>query len=315
MLNSLRPESFKEFIGQEKIVSTLKVIIESSQKRRKQLDHLLFHGSAGLGKTTLANVIAREMGANIRYAQGPLLEKKSDLLTLFASITEKDILFIDEIHGINKNAEELLYSALEDGVIDVMIGPDGDQKLMRMKLPKFTLIGATTKYSKISRPLRDRFGYTGKLSDYNLKEMCQIVKNSAKKLKIKIDEESIKLIAENSRFVPRVANNLLKRVNDFKIVKSSKNIEKSIIFETFSSIGVFKLGLLEQHIEYLKILINHFDEKWAAIDTISGLLNIGKYEVEKDIEPLLIANKLIEKGSRGRRLTNEGIQYLTTYNI
>lgn len=315
MQNSLRPTTFEKFIGQRKIVNTIKVMIQSSIKRKKQLDHIMLYGGAGVGKTTLATIISNEYGRKIKFAQGPLLEKKADILSLFASLNKGDIIFIDEIHGINKNAEELLYSALEDNVMDVLVGPEGDQKIMRMNMPPFTLIGATTQYTKISQPLRDRFGLVGKLVDYDESEIYQIVKNSAKELKFKVNDEAIKLISHNSRMVPRVANNLLKRTHDFAVVKDSKIIDKDIVLETFESIGLYKLGLLEQHLSYLKLLANNFEEKWVSIDTISGILNEQRNELEKDIEPILISNGLIQKGPRGRKITNEGIHYITTYNI
>jgi Holliday junction DNA helicase RuvB len=211
MQNSLRPLNFNEFIGQKKLKKTLKVIIESSIKRKKQLDHILFYGRPGLGKTSLAKIISNKIKTKIRYAQGPLLEKKSDILTLFCSIQKGDLIFIDEIHGINKKVEEIFYSALEDNIIDVFIGPEGDQKLIRMKLPKFTLIGATTLFSKMTQPFKDRFGFIGKFSNYTKKDIEKIIKNSSKKLKIKIDKESIEKIALYSRNIPRIANNLLKR--------------------------------------------------------------------------------------------------------
>lgn len=261
MQNSLRPKTFDEFIGQEKLKSTLRVIIDSAIKRKKQPDHILFHGPAGLGKTSLAYLLGSEIKGKTKFAQGPLLEKKADILSLFASITSGDVIFIDEIHGINKAVEELLYSSMEDGVIDVVIGPDGDQKIMRMQLPKFTLIGATTKFSNISHPLKDRFGFIGKLLKYEENEIEKIVEHSAKILKINIDNESIKLIASRSRKIPRIANNLLKRCLDFAIVRDQKIINAKIVKETFDNIGLYEYGLTDHHINYLKLLCDSFEGK------------------------------------------------------
>lgn len=315
MQNSLRPNNFNDFIGQDRLKSTIKVILDSAKKRKKQPDHFLFHGGAGLGKTSLGYLIGNNVEGKIKFAQGPLIEKKADILSLFASITNGDVIFIDEIHGINKSIEELLYSAMEDGVIDVVIGPDGDQKIMRMKLPKFTLIGATTNYSKLSQPLKDRFGFIGKLIEYSPQEISQIVKNSSKLLKIKINEESINLIANHSRRTPRIANNLLKRCSDFSIAKDLKIVDKSVVLETFRNIGLYKFGLTDHHIIYLKALSDFFEDKWVSIDSIIGILNEDKYNIEKEVEPILLTNQLIEKGSRGRKITTKGIKYINTYNL
>lgn len=260
MQNILRPNNLNEFIGQEKLKDTLKVLIESARKRKKQVDHLLFHGSAGVGKTSLAYVIANEMESKIRFAQGPMLEKKSDILSLFGALTKGDVIFIDEIHAINKNVEEFIYSALEDGVIDIVVGPEGDSKVVRLSLPPFTLIGATTKSNKLSTPLRDRFGLIGKLLPYEEKELEQIILSSSKKLKIKITDEAISMLASHSRGIPRVANNLLKRTLDFATVSELKEINIGIVKKTFESIGLYKFGLNDLHISYLKTLVDVFSE-------------------------------------------------------
>ncbi len=313
MQNSLRPLNFNEFIGQKKLKKTLKVIIESSIKRKKQLDHILFYGRPGLGKTSLAKIISNKIKTKIRYAQGPLLEKKSDILTLFCSIQKGDLIFIDEIHGINKKVEEIFYSALEDNIIDVFIGPEGDQKLIRMKLPKFTLIGATTLFSKMTQPFKDRFGFIGKFSNYTKKDIEKIIKNSSKKLKIKIDKESIEKIALYSRNIPRIANNLLKRSWDFAVVDNCEEIIIKIVNKTFKNIGLYQNGLNDTHINYLKNLYINFNEKYVSLNLILGFLNEEKNNIEKEIEPILIIQNLIIKNSNGRKITKKGIEYLTNY--
>ena len=315
MLNSLRPENFKEFIGQNKLKDTLKVLIESASIRKKQVDHLLFYGQPGIGKTSLAQVIANEMSSSIRFVQGSLLDKKADILPLFGSLKKGEVIFIDEIHSISKNVEELLYTALEDQALDIIIGPEGNSKVVRMKLPNFTLIGATTKSSKISLPLKERFGLIGKLTPYEKDEMIKIIKNSAKILKIKVSQESLEYIADHSKQTPRIANNLLKRCFDFATVKNLKEINLDIVKDTFENIGLFKHGLTEQHIQYLKVLNDTFMDKWASLDAIAGIILETKETIESDIEPILLSLGMLEKSSRGRKITNEGIKYMFTYNL
>lgn len=311
MKSEFRVKSFSDFIGQEKIKETLKVMIAGANELHQPIDHILFYGPPGLGKTSLAKIIALETKRNIIYVQGPLLERKSDLLTLLSSFKDNDIVFIDEIHGINKNIEELLYSALEDGVVDVAIGVDGDKRIMRMKLNKFSLIGATTKFNQVSKPLKDRFGFIGKLANYNNFEIEQIVRNSAIRNSIEIDEKSIEEIASHSRQTPRIANNLLKRVYDFALYEKSTKINISIVKKAFNFIGIYKFGLLHSQIEYLNALHETFNDSYASLDALSNIVKDDRYTIINEIEPTLLYYKLIEKSPRGRKITNNGIQYLT----
>jgi len=315
MHNELRPKNFNEFIGQEKLKESLKVVLASAKKRNKTIDHILLYGAPGLGKTSLATIIANEMGSNIRYAQGPLFDKKADILALLGSIRKGDIVFIDEVHSINKGVEELLFSAIEDFVMDLTIGPEGDSKIVRIKLPKFTLIGATTQISKISKPLRDRFGIVSKLNSYTEKDIEKILLQTAKKLQIGISESALTLLASSSQDNPRQSINLLKRVYDFAIIDSKKEISLDIVKKSFKTIGLYKWGLTDQHLDYLKALQDNVDESYASIDLLSGLLLDSKDSIEKNIEPILINKSLIVKSSRGRKLTTKGINFLTTYNL
>ncbi len=312
---SLRPNNFKGFIGQKKLVQTLKVIIKSSQEQKNFPDHILFYGPPGLGKTTLAELISIYSNRNIIFVQGSLLIVKSDILAIFANINEGDIIFIDEIHSINKNLEELIYSVLEDSVIDIAIGPEGDKKIVRMKIKPFTLIGATTNISKISQPIKDRFGLLSKLEKYNEKELSQIIINSSVILNCEITKEQSYKIASYSNGTPRIANRLLKRIIDFAYFYNDGIINNKIIFKTFNYLSLFKHGLTTLHIEYLKILADIFDTKAASLDAIISVLNESKEVVINDIESLLLTHKLIIKTSRGRKITFEGHQYLLNYNI
>ncbi|PZW01414.1 Holliday junction branch migration DNA helicase RuvB [Metamycoplasma auris] len=310
MKQEFRVNSFDDFVGQDKIISTLKVMINAAKKQARPIDHLLFYGPPGLGKTTLAQIIANETNANIVYIQGPLIQKKSDILTLFSSLNENDIIFIDEIHGINKSIEELLYSAIEDYVIDLPIGVEGDMKIMRLNLKKFSLIGATTRFNLISNPLKDRFGYIGKLLPYSIKEIKKIIRNSAKRNEIEIQEDAVDEIALNSRSTPRIANNLLKRVNDFAIYNNKKVVDYNIVRDAFNYLDVYPGGLSVFHIEYLLVLKNVFKNKSASLDTLSSILKDDKITIVNDLEPLLLLKKFIEKTVRGRRITKEGIEYI-----
>lgn len=310
-----KPKNLQEFFGQNKIKKIINVLILSAKKRNKIIDHILLYGSPGYGKTTLAKIIANELKAKIHYAQVPLIEKKSDVLSLFGSLKKGDIIFIDEIHGINKNVEELLYSALEEKVIDVSVGPEGDQKIIRMKLPDFTAIGATTKMGKISIPLKDRFSIQAKLEKYSDKEIGQIIKKSFDFNKSKIEKDLEIKIASFARSTPRIAKNLVERIIDYAVFKDKNIIDEKIVLETFVTIGLYKYGLNDLHISYLKCIIDNFGEKFVSIETLSSIILEEKNTIEKIIEPVLLENSLIIKGPRGRKITSEGVHYLTIYNL
>ncbi|MGV2392437.1 UNVERIFIED_CONTAM: Holliday junction branch migration DNA helicase RuvB [Campylobacter lari] len=257
----LRPQKFKDFVGQEKIIITLKTMIEGAQHRKESLDHIIFSGPPGTGKTTLATIIANEMNSKIHYIQGSLLEKKSDILSVFANVNENDIIFIDEIHSINKSVEELIYNAMEDFKIDIILGVEGNSKVMRMNLKHFTLIGATTKINLLSQPFRDRFGFNATFDKYHDEDLVKILKNNIKKMKLKVDDEAIKLISLYSRSTPRIANNLLKRCADFSLTEKCEKITKTVVLKTFKYLELYDYGLGKNHINYLDLLNESFNEK------------------------------------------------------
>ncbi len=312
---SLRPNSFNEFIGQRKIIKTIQIIIETSKKNKKPIDHIIFYGPPGRGKTTLANIIASQSNKNIHFAQGMMLEKKSDILSLFSSIEQGDIIFIDEIHSIKNGLEELIFSAMEDNVIDINIGPEGEKRIIRMKLKPFTLIGSTTEYAKLSQPLRDRFGMTFKLTNYSKDEIAKIIMQSAKTLNHSISQEQALIISDFSQETPRIANNLTKRIIDFADYYNDGIITNSIISKTFKNLSIYKDGLTEIHIEYLKILFEVFEQKSVSIDVIISLLNESKKLIINEIEPILLSKKFVIKTSKGRQITTLGVDYILKYNL
>lgn len=306
----LRPQTFDDFIGQKKLVITLKTMIEGAQHRKETLDHILFYGPPGTGKTSLATIIGNETNVKVHYLQGSLIEKKADILSVFSNINEHDIIFIDEIHSINKNVEELIYNAMEDFKIDLILGPEGNTKVMRMSLKPFTLIGATTKLNLISQPFKDRFGFLGKLNNYENDEIVKIIMQSQHKLKINVKDKVLDLLAQYSRGIPRIANHLLKRTYDFSIKNNEKEISVETTKLTFKNLELYNLGLARDHLDYLEVLNETFNEKFASIDSIAGIMNISKENLINEIEPLLLYLKLIEKSPRGRRITTKGVDYL-----
>ncbi|MEA4134345.1 Holliday junction branch migration DNA helicase RuvB [Mycoplasma sp. 2704] len=311
----LRPRSFEKFIGQDKLKQTLLAMIQSSKVQNKPLDHILFYGMPGMGKTTLATIIANQKGSKIHFVQGTNIEKKADLISVLSVVNENDIVFIDEIHSINKNVVEFLYAAMEDFVFDLIIGVDGNSRPIRMKLKPFTLIGATTKFNEISQPLKDRFGYIGRLVNYTLKDICKILKITCSKLNLNLDDELIKYIASYSRNTPRLANHLIYRVLDFALSSEKGEITKQIIKKTFKYLDLYEYGLTKDHIEYLQILKDGFEEKSVSLDTIVGLTLHNKYDIVNEIEPILLLLKLVQKTSRGRKITSLGIDYLLRQNF
>ncbi|WP_036459158.1 Holliday junction branch migration DNA helicase RuvB [Mycoplasma leonicaptivi] len=313
--SQLRPISFDDFIGQKTLKNTLRSMINSAKHQNKQMPHILLYGLPGMGKTTLASLIAYEMGSDIHFVQGANLEKKSDIINMLSIIKEGDIIFVDEIHSINKQIVEFLYNAMEDFVFDLIVGAEGNSKSVRMKIKPFTLIGATTKLNEIAQPFKDRFGYLARLSNYTEQELSEIINNSSKKLNINIEDKYINIISLYSRKTPRIANHLLQRINDFAISENNGVINNKILKITFKNLGLFEYGLTRDHIEYLEILKEGFEDKYVSLLTISGILSQTKENILSEIEPILQYFKLIEKSSKGRRISSKGIDYLLRQNF
>ena len=298
--NSLRPQSLKEYIGQTKVKENMKIYIEAAQKRGDALDHCLFYGPPGLGKTTIANIIANEMKSNLKVTSGPAIEKPGDLAAILTALSEYDVLFIDEIHRLSKNVEEILYPALEDYTLDIVIGTGPSAKSIRIDLPKFTLIGATTKAGSLTTPLRDRFGIIHKLELYSPEDLSIIVKRSAKILEVGIDDESAMEIARRSRGTPRIANRLLKRVRDYAAVLGDGNITLKITKHALNQLEIDELGLDETDRRILEIMINQYQGRPVGLETIATTLGDEVDTIEDVYEPYLIQIGFIARTPRGR---------------
>ena len=297
---TLRPQRLKEYIGQTKVKEGMEVYIEAAKKREESLDHVLLYGPPGLGKTTLANIIANEMNSNIKITSGPAITKPGDLAALLTNLKENDVLFIDEIHRLNKNVEEILYPALEDFVLDIIIGKGPTAKSIRLNLPHFTLIGATTKAGSLTTPLRDRFGIVDRLELYNEEDLIKIIKRSARILDVEIDDKSSKEIASRSRGTPRIANRLLKRVRDYAMVLGNGKIEVEITKTALDKLEIDNLGLDEIDRKILETMIFQYQGKPIGIDALATTVGEDIDTIEDVYEPYLIQIGFISRTQRGR---------------
>ncbi len=307
---SLRPRLLDEFIGQEKAKENLTVFIKAAKKRGEPLDHVLLHGPPGLGKTTLAAVIANEMGVNLRISSGPAIERAGDLASLLTNLRENDILFVDEIHRLNRAVEEVLYPAMEDHAIDIIVGKGPSANSIRLDLPKFTLIGATTRSGQLSAPLRDRFGVSLRLELYDVSELKEIVKRSASILNIEIEEEGAREIASRSRGTPRIANRMLRRVRDFAEVEGSGIINKEIADHALSKLEVDKEGLDSLDRRMLSSIIEFYNGGPVGLETLAATINEETVTLEDVYEPFLLQQGFLIRTPRGRCVTRKTYEHL-----
>ncbi len=308
--NTLRPQNFGEYIGQEKVKKNLDILIQAAKKRREPIEHILLYGPAGLGKTTLANIIAKEMGVNIKTTSGPAIERVGDFGSILTNLQDGDILFIDEIHRLNKSIEEILYPAMEDFKLDIIIGKGPSARTIQLDLPKFTLIGATTKLGSLSNPLRNRFGATYRLEFYDNKDIRDIIKRSSKILDVEIHDSGLEKIASCSRQTPRVANRLLKRVRDFSQIKNRKFVDSAVAEEALAMLDIDQVGLEPSDRHILKTIIEKFDGGPVGLGTIAAATSEEIKTIEDVYEPYLLQIGFLARTPRGRIVTENAYNHL-----
>ena len=302
---TIRPDSFDEYVGQTDVKENIKVFVSAARMRGTNLDHVLLYGPPGLGKTTLAHIIANELGSNIKTASGPTIEKSGDLAAILSTLEPNDVLFIDEIHRIPRYIEEILYSAMEDFKLDIIIGGEGQSRNIKIDLPPFTLVGATTRAGDLTAPLRDRFGIISKLEFYTNEELSQIVKRSARVLNLEIEDDAAYEIAKRSRKTPRIASRVLKRVSDFALVNGDGVISLDIVKTSLKRLKIDESGLDSTDIEYLMSIINKFNGGPVGIESIASSIGEEATTIEDVIEPFLLQEGYVKRTSRGRIITEK----------
>lgn len=307
---TLRPKQLKYYVGQKKVKEKLKIFIQAARQRGEALDHVMLYGPPGLGKTTLANIIANELNVNIHTTSGPAIERPGDLASILTNLTSKDILFIDEIHRLNRMVEEVLYPAMEDYGLDIMIGKGPSARSVRLDLPEFTLVGATTRAGQLSSPLRDRFGVINRLEFYNNKELSQIVQRSARILGVEISDDGSEEIACRSRGTPRIANRLLRRVRDYAEVKADGVITPDVVSKALNLLEIDELGLDRLDYRLLKSIINKFGGGPVGLKTISAAISEEAETIEDVYEPYLLQLGFLERTPRGRKATKLAYKHL-----
>ncbi|MCR4672447.1 MAG: Holliday junction branch migration DNA helicase RuvB [Lachnospiraceae bacterium] len=310
--NKLRPQLLADYVGQEKIKETLKIYIDAAKARKEPLDHVLFYGPPGLGKTTLAGIIANEMGGHMKVTSGPAIEKPGDLAAILNNLGEGDVLFIDEIHRLNRQVEEVLYPAMEDFAIDIIIGKGATARSIRLDLPQFTLVGATTLAGRLSAPLRDRFGVVSRLEYYTAPELSEIISRSARVLNVSIDKQGTAELARRSRGTPRIANRLLKRVRDFAQVRYDGVITGKVANEALDLLDVDKYGLDQGDRNILGTIAEKFGGGPVGLDTLAAALGEDPGTLEDVYEPYLIQCGFLQRTPRGRVVTERGLAHLET---
>ncbi|GAC1499709.1 MAG: Holliday junction branch migration DNA helicase RuvB [Candidatus Saccharimonadales bacterium] len=307
---TLRPRDFSSYIGQERLKQNLQLAIDAATKRGEPLDHVLLHGPPGLGKTTMASVIAYEMGAQIRVTSGPAIERAGDLASLLTNLSDGDILFIDEIHRLNRTVEEVLYSAMEDFKLDIMLGKGPSARSLRLDLPKFTIIGATTRTGALAAPLRDRFGMIHRLEFYTTQEIQQIITRAANILNVKIDQPAASELAERSRLTPRIANRLLKRVRDYADVNGDGIIDTDLSHKALTLLDIDKLGLDAADRMLLEAIIENYSGGPVGVETLAAITAEERGTIEDFYEPYLMQIGLLERTPRGRKVTPKAYKHL-----
>ena len=308
--NTIRPETISEYIGQNDVKENIKVFVEAAKIRNEALDHVLLYGPPGLGKTTLAFIIAHEMGTHIKTASGPSIEKSGDLAAILSSLEPGDVLFIDEIHRMPRYIEEILYPAMEDFSLDIIVGSEGNTRNIKIDLPPFTLVGATTRAGDLSAPLRDRFGIISKLQFYTTEELCDIVKRTARVLDMEIEEEAALELAKRSRGTPRIANRLFKRVRDFALVKGTGVIDLDITNKALDRLQIDKIGLDRTDHEMLLAIINKFGGGPVGLEALSSSIGEEATTIEDVYEPYLLQTGLLKRTDRGRVVTDKAYEVL-----